>query len=206
MPKPTKSPFILLEDALPADKCEEIILSTHTSTPNRDAKNNPTKTYKYNELAEVRLMPMIDNVLDGAEKHYGFETLKIHPFNFIWMAEGCKGDGFKMDNGHYYDGKWTQTKDIDFTILVFLSTVQKSSITDSLMESFGGNLEFYNHRLTFSPKAGTMLMYPAGANFLNTFTTVELGNLHYIKIPITAKVPYVFKNENFPGNMNTWFN
>jgi hypothetical protein len=203
--KVAKSPFILVENFITYEQCEEIILSMKHTLPNRDLKNVPIKTYKTNQLAEIRLMPAIDDFLDRAEPYYGFETFNISPFNFEWMTEGYKAEQPKPDNGTFFDGKWTKSKDIDFSILIFLSSVEESSITDTLMESFGGRLEFFNHNLTITPKAGTMVMFPSNEYFLNTFTDVMLGNLNCIRIYVTSKVPYVYNPENFPGDLRTWF-
>jgi hypothetical protein len=203
--KPSRSPFILIEDFISFNECEDIILNLKHTIPNRDAKNHPIKTLKTNQLAEIRLMDRIDTFLDKAEVYYNFITLNLSPFNFEWMTEGYLGEPPKPDNGMYFNGKWTKSRDIDFTIMIFLSSSKDTSITDTLMESFGGKLEFFNHNLTITPKAGTMLMFPANDNFLNTFTEISLGNLNCIRCHVTAKDPFIYKPTDFPGDYRTWF-
>ena len=204
-PKPSKSPFILIEDFISYEQCEDIVLNLKHTIPNRDAKNHPIKTIKTNQLAEIRVMAAVDALLDKAEEHYRFKTLNVSPFNFEWMAEGFQGENPKPDNGMFFNGKWVKSKDIDFTILIFLSTSKNTSITDTLMESFGGKLEFFNHNLTITPKAGTMIMFPSNEHFLNAFTEVSLGNLNVIRCHITAKEPFVYKSADWPGDYRTWF-
>jgi len=204
--KQSKSPFILIEDFIESSQCEDIVLSLKNTIPNRDIKNNPLRTIKSNQLAEIRLMPKVDEILDIAEPYYGFETLNISPFLFEWMAEGYKGESPKPDNAIQLNGKWLKSKDIDFTILIFLSTTKENNLTDSLLESFGGKVEFFNHGLTITPKAGTILMFPANEYFLNNYTEVALGNLNVVRVHITSKVPYKYSPDNFPGDYRTWFN
>lgn len=203
--KQSKSPFILVEDFLSLEQCEEIILSMKHSIPDRNNENYPIKTFKTNALAEIRIMPQFDDFLDGAEPYYGFKTRNISPFMFEWYAEGFQGDFPKSDDGIYSNGKWVKSNNVDFAVIIFLSTSKDTSISDTLMESFGGKLEFLNHNLTIKPKAGTMLMFPANSHFLNTFTEVGLGNLNCIRIHISSETPYVYKMENFPGDYRTWF-
>lgn len=204
-PKTSRSPFILVEDFIPFNECEEIVLNLKHSIPNRDSKNNPVKTFKTNQLAELRLMERVDNFLDNAETYYGFQAVNLSPFNFEWMPEGYLGEPPKPDDGIFFNGKWTKSKDIDFTLLIFLSSTKDVSISDTLMESFGGKLEFFNHNLTITPKAGTILMFPSNEHFLNTFTEVSLGNLNCIRCYITAKEPYKYSPSDFPGDYRTWF-
>lgn len=205
MVQKTKSPFILIEDFLAPEMCEEIVLSLKHTVPNRDAKNFPIKTLKFNALQELRIMSSIDDLLDEAEPYYGFETLNISQFAFEWYAEGCKALPPLSDNSIFLNGKWLKTKDIDFTIIIFLSSTNDSSIRDTVMESFGGKMEFINHDLTITPKVGTMIMFPANHYFLNTFTDVFLGNLNCVRVHVTSKVPYEYKPENFPGDRRSWF-
>lgn len=206
MEKPLhKSPFILVENFLTKNECEDLILSLQHSIPNRDEKNYAIKTIKYNQLAEIRIMPKLDDFLDQTEPYYGFTTKDISPFNFEWYAETYKGGMLKADNALYINNKWVKSRDIDFTILIFLSDSKTTSITDTMFECFGGKLEFFNHKLTITPKAGTILMYPANDHFLNTFTEVGLGNLNCIRVEITASIPYVYNPKDFPGDYRTWF-
>ena len=202
----SKSPFILIEEFIDPLECEDIILSLKHNIPNRDIKNIPIKTIKTNALAEIRLMPKIDDLLDQAEPYYGFETMNISPFSFEWMAENFEGDYPQADNAMYFNNKWIKSKDIDFTIIIFLTDSKTSSISDTLTECFGGKMEFFNHNLTITPKAGTMVMFPSNDHFLNNFTEVSLGNLNVIRIHVTAKVPFKYDPANFPGDYRTWFN
>jgi len=203
--KQSKSPFILVEDFLSLEQCEDIVLSMKHSIPDRNRENYPIKTFKTNALAEIRIMPEFDDFLDRAEPYYGFKTQAISPFMFEWYAEGFQGDSPKADNGIYTNGKWVKSGNVDFAVIIFLSTAKDTSISDTLMECFGGKLEFLNHNLTIKPKAGTMLMFPANSHFLNTFTEVGLGNLNCIRIHLAATTPYEYKMENFPGDYRTWF-
>lgn len=203
--KPSKSPFLLIEDFLTLQQCEDIVLSMNHTIPDRNRENYPIKTFKTNTLAEIRIISQLDDFLDKAEPHYGFKTQAISPFQFEWYAEGFQGDFPKADNGIYVNGKWLKSINVDFSIIIFLSTSKTTSITDTVMECFGGTLEFLNHNLTIKPKAGTMLMFPANSHFLNTFTEVGFGNLNCIRIHIASEVPYEYKPENFPGDYRTWF-
>jgi hypothetical protein len=203
--RPSKSPFILQEDFIPFEQCEDIVLSLKHTLPNRDMKNTPIRTIKTNQLAEIRLTEKLDALLDVAEQYYGFSTLNISPFKFEWLAEGYKSEPPRPDNASYFDGKWVKSKDFDFTVLIFLGSSKNSSIRDTLMESFGGKVEFLNHQLTIIPKAGTMLMFPSNDYFINTYTDVAMGNMNVIRIHITAQTPFVYDKNQYPGDYRTWF-
>lgn len=200
-----KSPFILDENFLSPETCEEIILSMRHTVPNRDHRNNPIKTIKFNPIAELRLMPLIDDLLDKAEEYYDTTIVNTKEFAFEWYADGYNAITPTSDNSNFLGGKWIKMKDIDFTIIIFLSSSKGSDLYDTVTESFGGNLEFINHDLTLSPTAGTMLMFPANHYFLNTVSDVSLGNCNFVRIHVTSSTPYQYSPAKFPGDRRTWF-
>jgi len=200
-----KSPFILREDFISPEWCEEIILSLKHNVPNRDIKKNPIKTMKFNALAELRLLPKVDDLLDEAEEYYGFTAVDTKQFVFEWYTEGYNAITPTSDNSNFFAGKWHKMKDIDFTIIIFLSSSKGSDLRDTFVESFGGELEFINHDLTIKPKAGTMVMFPSNHYFLNTVSSVSLGNSNMIRIHVTASTPFQYSPNDYQGDHRVWF-
>jgi hypothetical protein len=200
-----KSPFILREDFISPEWCEEIILSLNNNVPNRDMRNKPIKTTKFNALAEMRLLPLIDDLLDEAEEYYDFTAVDTKQFMFEWYAEGYEHITPTSDNSNFLAGKWHKMKDIDFTIIIFLSSSKRSDLRDTDIESFGGELEFINHDLTINHKAGTMVMFPSNHYFLNTVSDVALGNSNMIRIHVTASTPFQYSPNDYPGDRRVWF-
>src|ERR1700757_1357362 len=109
-----KSPFILLENVLSMKACNDIITSLQHSEPNY-IDNKVVLTIKSNKLEELRLQPLVDDLLDYAESYYGFETMKIHPFIFEWYPESYEAKYISSDSNIFFDGKWVKSKQVDFT-------------------------------------------------------------------------------------------
>jgi hypothetical protein len=200
----TKSPFILIENVLTQKACSEIIASLNHSEPNY-MYDKVALTIKFNKLEELRLQSLIDDVLDHAEAYYGFETLKTAPYIFEWYPETYQAKPISSDSNIYFEGKWAKSRDIDFTILIFLSTQKTDSIDNRIYEHVGGGLQFPTHGFTLHPKAGDLLMFPSNRYFLNTIGSVNLGNMNLIRILVTAKTTYKYDRHKFPGTFKDWF-
>jgi hypothetical protein len=199
-----KSPFILVENVLSKEACNEIIASLNHSEPNY-MHDKVALTIKFNKLEELRLQSMIDDLLDHAESYYGFETKKLAPFIFEWYPENHEAKPMSSDSNIYFEGKWVKSREVDFTILLFLSTEKMDVIQDREIEHVGGGLQFPTHGFTLHPKAGDLLMFPSDRHFLNTFGSVKLGNLNLIRILVTAKETYKHDRQKFSGTFKDWF-
>jgi hypothetical protein len=200
----TKSPFIIVENAISKKACDEIITSLQHSEPNY-MHDKVALTIKFNKLEELRLQSLLDDLLDYAEPYYGFETQKVAPFIFEWYPQGYESKYISSDSNTFFDGKWIKSRQVDFTILLFLSTESHDSISDRDMQHVGGGLQFPTHAFTLHPKAGDLLMFPSNKNFLNTVSSIKLGNMNLIRILVTAKEDYNYEKEKFPGTYKDWF-
>jgi hypothetical protein len=199
-----KSPFIIVENVLSKEACNEIIASLNHSEPNY-MHDKVALTIKFNKLEELRLQTLIDDLLDHAESYYGFSTQKLAPFVFEWYPEAYEAKPISSDSNVYFEGKWVKSREVDFTILLFLSTERNDTIDDRDTEHFGGSLQFPTHGFTLHPKAGDLLMFPSDRHFLNTFSSVKIGNMNLIRILVTAKETYKYNRHQFPGTFNDWF-
>lgn len=201
----SKSPFILLEDAIHLKACNDIIASLNHSIPNY-MNEKVALTIKFNKLEELRLQPLIDDLLDYAEPYYGFDTQSISTFMFEWYPEGYSHKPISSDSYTYFNGQWIKSREIDFTILIFLSNSVTSNLNDRDIQHVGGGLQFPTHGFTLHPKSGDVLMFPADNHFLNTVSDIDLGNMNMIRVLITAKNDYKYDRQKFPGTFKTWFN
>lgn len=199
-----KSPFILLENAIDPKACDDIITSLNHSIPNY-MNDKVAMTLKFNKLEELRLQPLIDDLLDYAEPYYEFETQSLSTFLFEWYPEGYQAKPMSSDSYTYFNGKWIKSREIDFTILIFLSSTVTKTINDPNTEHVGGGLQFPTHGFTLHPKSGDLLMFPSDNHFLNMIDGVSLGNMNLIRILVTAKQDYKYDKRKFPGTYKTWF-
>lgn len=200
----TKSPFILLEGAIHQEACNDIIASLNHSIPNY-MNDEPIVTYKFNALEQLRLSSLIDDLLDYAEGYYGYETQMLSQFRFEWYPEGYKAKDISSDSNIRFNGEWIKSREVDFTIIVFLSSEVTSNIQHRDLQHVGGGLQFPTHKFTLHPTSGDVLMFPSNNHFLNAVSDVTIGNLNFIRITVTATQDYVYDKDKFPGNFKLWF-
>lgn len=123
----SKSPFVLFENFVSPLMCEDIIDRLDHTTPDRDEKNNPHKTIKFNRLTEIRLLPGIEEELvPYLEQYYGYEHKGISPFEFEWFPERGTVPQARCENSEYVNGKWHRVNNHDFVGIIFLNSQQET--------------------------------------------------------------------------------
>lgn len=200
----TKSPFILIENVLDRQACNQIITSLSYSMPNK-INDNPAMTLAFNKLEEIRLQPLIDDLLDYSEPYYEFETKRLSSYHFEWYPEGYQAESIKTDAHLFEHGKWIKYKETDFTILLSLSDEIVEGSLENDRQHVGGSLQFPTHQFTLHLKVGDLLMMPSDRHFLYNISNVTLGNMFLCHIMVTSKIPYKYNRHAFNGTFKDWF-
>lgn len=200
-----KSPFFIVEELLSPLICEDIIQRLNNFLPDADIDGNPLKTVRYNKLTELRILPLIENIIPTLESYYSFELKGILPFKFEWFVEGFKVEPHRSESFKYSDKGWQQVNDVGFTGVIFLNDYNNQTPFDVDFEVNGGKLEFLTHKFGFNPTRGNLVFFPEVPNFINTTSSVRAGELNQIRFHVVPTQLYKYKIENFQGNYKTWF-
>ena len=200
-----KSPFFIVEEFISPLMCEDIIERLNHNYPDEDKDGTPLKTIRANPLTELRVLPILEELIPTLEHYYNFETYGIQTFDFEWYVEGFKTEPAKCKNFMYQQKKWVRISDIDFTGVIFLNDYNSEMPFDPLYEVYGGKLEFLTHQFGFNPSRGTLVFFPEGPNFVNTVGPIHAGELTQIRFHIRPKLRYNYDMNKFMGNYKIWF-
>ncbi len=200
-----KSPFFIIQEFLSPLMCEDIINRLNNIYPDTDINDAPLKTIRYNNLTEIRVLPMLEDIIPTLEQYYGFTHRGILPFKFEWLIAGTKTETAICENSILRENKWSIINDIDFTAIIFLNDYNQSSDFDQEFEVYGGKLEFPTHQFGFTPKRGTLIFFPSGPNFVHGNSGVLAGELNQMRINFVATERYKYDIKKFPGNYKVWF-
>ena len=203
------SPFLVIPELISPLTCEEIIGEVGFDLPTYDpVTTKAAKTVTMNNIAATFLADVVeDGAMDRIDSHFGVEVNAIDTTLFEWYPEGHKTQHAVPEVHKLINGQWTRSGEADFIGVLFLMDYHdgRSGPIDTNYEAYGGKLEFPNFKFGFNPKAGTMVIYPAAANFANATTSTELGELYQVRFYIRTPAPYSYDPRNFSGNHTTWF-
>lgn len=200
-----KSPFYVVEEFISPLMCEDIIERLNNTSPNRDGDGNPTLTIKSNRLTEMRVLPLILDLVPKLEQYYGFTYEGTLPFDFEWYPSGYQHAIAHCDNSSLVKGKWYRTNEKDFVGVIFLNDYSDAPPFDSDFEVVGGKLGFPTHNFSFMPQRGQLVVFPGEQHFVNAIQDVPYGNLNLLKFYISSEEDYVYDPSKFPGNYQQWF-
>jgi hypothetical protein len=200
-----KSPFFVIENFIEPLTCEDIISRLDHTVPNYNSSGKPEKTIKFNRLTEIRLLPSLEMIIPDLETYYGYQHKGLTGFTFEWYPQGFQGDRPRCENSEYIDKRWTRVNNNDFCGLIILNEYNDKPPFDPYFEVNGGKINFPNHKFSFNPKRGTLIVFPGNENFLNFVGQVKNGDLNLIRYHITAEKPYRYDIKNFPGDYKSWF-
>jgi hypothetical protein len=201
----TRSPFLVIENFISPLTCEDIVDRIGITFPETDADGRPCKSVTANRLTEIRLADYLDESREFTEEYYGVEIKGIHPLQFEFYPEGCKASPPTCENSILAGGAWRRSNNRDFVGILFLTDYQEKAPFDPSFEVRGGKLQFPTHDFGFNPKRGMLVIFPGNENFVYSTSAVEVGDLHQVKILMTASENYVYDKRSFPGNYEVWF-
>jgi hypothetical protein len=207
-------PFIVAEEFLSPLRCESIVKQYGLSRPSLDERKQPIN-YKRDLEADVTF-PITDELMAnfGAEleQRFGAKLRDDKPiFKFLQFFENSKEkpEALGCANSTYHRKKWERVRDIDLVGLIWLKSYCATVPLDPREEVYGGKLEFPRWNCSLTPQRGTMVIYPAGPQFLTSTSHVLVGNLELIKFGIKLSAPdgspWQFEQERYSGNFPEWF-
>lgn len=200
-----KSPFLVIPDFVSPLTCEDIVDRLTLAFPEVDDNNRPQKSVRTNRLSELRLEDYLTEASDFVEEYYGVDIKGIHPLQFEYFPEGCAATKPVCENSIYTGGKWVRSNNKDFVGILFLSDYQDKAPFDPMFEVKGGKLQFPTHNFGFNPKRGMLVIFPGNEYFVYNTSAIEVGDLHQVKIYMSASERYVYNPNSFPGNYEVWF-
>lgn len=200
-----RSPFLVIPDFVSPLTCEDIVDRLTLTFPEMDENNRPLKSVTANRLSEVRLADYLDEARDFTEEYYGVSIKGVHPLQFEYYPEGCESSKPICENSIYVGSRWTRSNNKDFVGILFLSDYQEKAPFDPAFEVKGGKLQFPTHNFGFNPKRGMLVIFPGNEYFVHNTSAIDVGDLHQVKIYMTASENYVYDPRSFPGNYEVWF-
>lgn len=203
-----KSPFYVVENFLSPKQADYIVDALNIVEPDTDKNNHPIKSTRFNHHCESVVFNMLEELKPQVEQYYDFEWkgTEVMSFEFV-PEESVNGYEPGCGNAIYTGGKWLRNKNRDFTGVIFLSDYNDASADefDPNYEVFGGKLQFPQYGFSFQPQRGTMIIFPAGPNFINALSQVQAGDLYMVRFHICAEKLWPYNPKNFPGTYKTWF-
>ena len=199
-----KSPFLVFEEFASPLMCEELVDLVNFNVPNTDNQGNFVHTPKTSDASEALLFDWLQQALPMIEHHYGVQYRGMERIHFDWFPIGTSA-AHKADNSSFVKGKWLRISPRDFSIVLFLSDYQDKPPFDEEFEVYGGKLEFPQHRFSFNPKRGTLLVFPSDPHFIHCISRVFAGDLYMARTFITCQQPFIYDPKLYPGDFSTWF-
>lgn len=199
-----KSPFLVFENFASPNLCEEAVDALNFTVPDVDASGKNVVTVKSSELVENILFERLHQTIPDIESHFGVKYKGTERFKFEWYATESS-NAPQCSNSVYTKGKWLRVSPRDFTAVLFLSDYQQQSAFDAEFEVYGGKLEFPQHRFSFNPTRGTLVVFPSVPHFIHAVSKVYAGNLYLAKTHIVCQQPYTYDPGKFPGDFTKWF-
>lgn len=204
MKEKIKSPFLVIQDFVSPQTCEDIVDMLEFYAPDVDKDDKPIPTTKSNETVEQVIYERFLQVLPDIEQYYNIEYKGMERIKFEWFPQGSQGE-HHAENADFLRGKWLRTKQRDLTAVLFLSDYQELEAFELEFEVYGGKLEFPQHKFSFNPTRGTLVIFPSDPHFINITTPVFAGDLFQARLQIAAKNMYIYNPQEFPGNYTMWF-
>jgi hypothetical protein len=207
-------PFIVAEDFLSPLRCENIVKQYGIRRPSFDERGLPINQKR--DLESDVTFPLTSDLLSDftseIEQRYNAKLRSDQPiYKFIQYFENSKEkpEGMGCANSVYQRKKWTRSRDVDLVGYIWLKSYCGTVPLDPREEVYGGKLEFPRWNCSLTPNRGTMVIFPAGPQFLTSVSHVLVGSLELIKFGIKLQAPdgepWSFEGERYSGEFPEWF-
>lgn len=204
-----KSPFYIIQDFASPKTCDYLVESSGFFEPNENQEGQPMLTQQPLDDHSQRLVyDMFLARLPEIEQHFDVKVRGVEPMQLSWMPEACiDGSDVRCGSSSYVRQKWVKHRDRDFTVHLFLSSYNDEADEgfDPDVEVYGGKLQFPQYKFSFNPQVGTMIVHPAGPQFLHSYSAVDAGDLFYVTFHFCTEQPYMYNPKDFPGDFQSWF-
>lgn len=206
----SKSPFYVVEDFLSPKQADYIVDTLNFMEPDTNSDDRPIKSTRSNHHCETIVFSQLEPLKPTVEEYFGFDWKGTADMVFEFMPEDC-ADGMHPHCGNsVYNTatkRWVRNKNYDFTGVIFLSDYNTDSADnfDPNFEVYGGKLQFPQYGFSFQAKRGTLVVFPAGPNFVHAISPILAGDLFMVSFQICAERLWPYDPKLFPGTFKTWF-
>lgn len=203
-----KSPFYVVENFLSPKQADYIVDALNIVEPDTNSDDEPIKSTRFSHHCESVVFNLLEGLKPEVEQYYDFKWKGTELMSFEFFPEECaNGMEPTCSNAVYAGRKWLRNKNRDFTGVIFLSDYNDSSDDkfDPNYEVFGGKLQFPQYGFSFQAQRGTMVIFPAGPNFIHALSPIQAGDLYMVRFHICAEKLWPYDPKKFPGNYKTWF-
>lgn len=199
-----KSPFKIYRQFISPKLCDTFIDRINFFHPDVDSTGNPVKMFKFDEEIQETIYTRLMFIVPELEQYYDCKYQGTEEILTEWFDVGTIGKP-QCENSHFLKNKWIRSRTRDLSAILFMCDYQNAPNFDSDYEVYGGKLEFPQHKFSFNPERGTLIVYPSDPHFINATSLVQAGELYQARIHIATKTPYLYDPSKFPGDFQTWF-
>jgi len=200
------SPFEIIEDFISPLQCSVLLDNLALKKPDLDLNGAPIK---YESIFTKQHLGVINNNLnDNMERIVHRYKSEVSNFTIVFQQypenPNAPAEGIHCGNSIYSRKKWTKVKDVDLVGILWLKNYNNKIPLDTREDVYGGKLEFPGYNFSFAPQAGTLVIFPAGPEFVTAISHIMVGSLEQIKFNIKLK-NWKFNIGNFQGSYKEWF-
>lgn len=203
-----KSPFKIFPNFISNTLCDQIADAMGIAEPDTDPNDKPIKTIRPVGDEREAILEALDSIIPGLEEYYGLTVSDVEMPNIEFYPEECADASTPVcGNSVFFGRKWVRNKDRDLTGILFMSDYNEGDEAfDPQFEVYGGKLQFPQHRFSFNPKRGTLVVFPSSPHFINVVSQIMAGDLFLVRFHLVADRPYMYDPSLFRGDYRTWFN
>ena len=200
-----KSPFLIIKDFLSPLECESIVKLFDGHFSDYDKDNNEIKTTLSNALYQQRVWTKLEEYFSYMENWYSVEIDSISHMDIEWYPQDCVQEALRCENSQFISKQWRLINNNDFTVIIFLMDYNDSPNFDPDFECYGGKVEFPNHKFSFMPQRGTVIIFPSNQYFLNRTLSPVAGDAFQLRLQISANKRFKYNPKSYEGDFTTWF-
>lgn len=207
-----RTPFIIKPDFLSPALCEYIIKTVKVLEPNRDRDGNPLKIERQERSLEPLIIERFRDLIDEIEFNYDCSYLALNYPVFQYYPENPKMNAEPpgCENSEFSRRKWNLTKHVDLVGYIWLKDFADTPPLDFNYEMYGARLEFPAHNFSLVPQRGTLVLYPAGPQFVRVISPVMAGDNYQIKLNVQLRSTdgnqWIYTPSDYPGTWREWLN
>lgn len=212
-----RSPFLIYPEFISPKKCQELVKSIEIKSPNYDQDGNPIKMERHFLEGEDFIYNKFKTIIPDIEQRYdsSFKGAEKMIFQFFPENQKAPAENPGCENSKFMRKKWVKTKDVDLVGVLWLKDYNDTAPLDPRSEVYGGKLEFPAYNFSFTPQAGTLVIYPAGPHFITAISPILIGSLYQVKInicidPNDGSGMWMYDPKNYQagksGFIDSWFN
>lgn len=148
----------------------------------------------------------ISSLQNKIQTTYKSNTLSVHSISIERFPENPRvaARGVGCENSKFIRKKWVIQKPIDLVGIVWLNSYNNLIPIDTSYEVMGGKLEFTNMNFSLMPQRGTLVIYPAGPNFITAISPLLIESLYQIKICMKLDAGWKYDISAYPSDWREW--